>query len=336
MAREAAEAPEVVAQMFGRAAPALREAVRLFRARKPSHLITSARGSSDYAALYLKYLAEMVLGLPCASVGASVVSIYRRPLALRDTIVVALSQSGASPDSLAFAAEAKRAGVPLVTITNMPGSPLSKLADIAIELGAGPETSVAATKTFIATAAIAARLIAEWGGDNALTTATDKLPEALARANSVRWTMAEDAMASAHSLFVLGRGPCLPMAGEAALKLKETAGLHAEAFSAAEVLHGPMALIDPEFPVLLFAPADEAHATNMATAERLRGAGANVFTVSADGKADGALTLVATAHVLLDPISIVQTFYGSAERIACARGRDPDRPRLLSKVTRTL
>ena len=331
MARETAEAPDVVARMLQDAAPALRAVGALFRARKPSHIVTSARGSSDHAAHYFKYLCEIMLGLPCASVGASVVSIYQRPLALCDCIVVAISQSGASPDSLAFAAEARRAGVPLVSITNVPGSALAGLADVAIELGAGTEQSVAATKTFIASAAMAARIIAEWSGDRALTDAVEVLPEALAKAAQMRWTALEAALVDARSAFVLGRGPSLAMAGEAALKLKETSGLHAEAYSSAEVIHGPMALIEPGFPVLLLAPQDAAYTTNLATAERLRAAGADVHVVSRAGG-----DYAGTGHALLDPISMIQSFYGSAERIARARGKNPDRPKLLSKVTKTL
>jgi len=329
MARETAQAPEVVARMLRDAAPAMAEVGKLFHTQKPSHIITSARGSSDHAAHYLKYLCEIVLGLPCASMGASVVSIYRRSLTLRQCIVVAISQSGASPDSLAFATEAKRAGVPVVSITNVPGSALAALADVAVELGAGPEQSVAATKTFIASAAMAARIVAAWADDQAFSDAFDSLPEALADANKRRWLAIEAAAARAQSLYVLGRGPALAMAGEAALKLKETAGLHAEAYSSAEVIHGPMALIEPGFPVLLLAPQDAAYETNLATAERLRAAGADVHVVAG-------LDFAVTGHTLLDPISIIQSFYGTAERIARARGRDPDHPKLLSKVTKTL
>ena len=336
MARETAEAPGVVARLMQDAAPALREAGKLFQAHKPSLIITCARGSSDHAAHYMKYLTEIVLGLPCASVGASVVSIYGRRLTLRGTIVVAISQSGASPDSLAFVAEAKRAGAPVVSITNMPASPLARLADVAIELGAGAETSVAATKTFIASAAIAARIVAEWGGDAAYRSAFERLPDALHAASGLQWSVLEDAVAAARSLFVLGRGPSLAMAGEAALKLKETCGLHAEAYSSAEVIHGPMALIEPGFPVLMFAPEDAALATNQATAARLRAAGAGVHVACAAGADAHSLGYAATGHPLLDPISLIQTFYGSAERISRARGRDPDHPRLLSKVTKTI
>ena len=331
MARETAQAPAAVARLLQELNPALPGLQRLFVRQHPSHIVTLARGSSDHAAGYCKYLIEILLGLPCASVGPSVVSVYGAKLALKDCIVIAISQSGASPDSLAFAEAAKRAGVPLVAITNTPGSPLARLADIALDLCAGTEQSVAATKTFIASAALLARLIGAWAGAQQLAGAIERLPQSLEAANSARWQGLEAALIPAGSAFVLGRGPAMPMAGEAALKLKETSALHAEAYSSAEVIHGPMELVAPGFPVLMFAPNDAAAATNRATAGRLRAAGANVFVTG-----DGGVDYARTGHPLLDPISMIQTFYGAAERIARARGRDPDRPHLLSKVTRTV
>lgn len=336
MARETAEAPEVVARLMRDCRPAVAELERLFTSRRPTHLVTSARGSSDHAAHYLKYLCEILLGLPCASVGASVASVYGARLDLEGCIVTAVSQSGASPDSLAFAAEVKRAGAPLITITNAADSPLGRLADVPLVLGAGPEESVAATKTFIASVALAARIIAAWAGSAEVVDACERLPEALARAASIAWPPLEDRLVGLGenaSLYVLGRGPALAMAEEAALKLKETSGLHAEAYSTAEVVHGPMELIRPDFPVVLMAPPDAAAGTNRATAARLRAAGAEVYIA---GHEPGDLPTAATAHPLLDPIAMIQSFYGCACRIAIRRGRDPDRPHLLSKVTRTL
>ena len=336
MARETAEAPEVVARLMHSCATPLAELRRMLQVSGPSHIITVARGSSDHAAGYFKSLVEVLLGVPCASVGASVVSIYRRPLALRDCIVVAISQSGAAPDILAFVAEAKRAGAPVVLLTNHGDSPLAKAADLCLELGAGREVSVAATKTFIASAALGARIAAEWAGARDLIDACERLPDALRIAGSIGWETWEQSVVEARSLFVLGRGPCLPMTGEAALKLKETSNLHAEAYSTAEVMHGPLALIETGFPVLMFAPNDAASATNRETADRLRAAGARLHCVSKDKLQPGRLDYAATVHPLLDPIAIIQTFYGAAERIARARNRDPDQPRLLSKVTKTL
>jgi glutamine---fructose-6-phosphate transaminase (isomerizing) len=325
MARETAEAPEAVARMLSANRNALKEIGRLYRTRKPSHIVTCARGSSDHAASYFKYLAEIRLGLPCCSLGASVVSVYGAKLALRDTLLLTISQSGRSPDILAFQAEAKRAGVPTLAITNDETSPLAAEADLCLPLHAGPEKSVAATKTFIASAALAAAIVAQGADDDLLLQALDKLPADLARANALRWAEAEDVIAGSTSLYVLGRGPSLPMAGEAALKLKETCGLHAEAYSAAEVRHGPMEIVGKDFPVIAFAPADASSATMDETLKQLAEAGAAVVRPEH----------VATGHLLLDPIAIIQSFYGSADRIARRLGRDPDHPRLLMKVTKT-
>lgn len=325
MARETAEAPEVVARLLDAGRPGLAEFGRLVAARRPSHFVTCARGSSDHAASYFKYLAEILLGVPCCSIGASVVSIYDAPLHLRDTILVTTSQSGRSPDILSFQAEAKKAGVPTVAITNDEASPLAREADLCLPLLAGPELSVAATKTFIASAAMAAALIAASGADRALGAALAQLPEDLSAAATLNWAEVEDTVPAARSLYALGRGPSLPMAQEAALKLKETSGLHAEAYSAAEVMHGPMELVEEGFPILVFASHDGAAATTAQSVARLRAAGARVLQPAYQQ----------TRHAALDPISMIQTFYASAERIAVARGRNPDAPRLLKKVTET-
>jgi glutamine---fructose-6-phosphate transaminase (isomerizing) len=326
MAIETAEAPEVVARMLRENAQALTDFGKLYRSRRPSHFITCARGSSDHAASYFKYLTEIVLGVPCCSVGASVVSIYAAQLKLRDTVLITISQSGKSPDILAFQADARRAGVATIAITNDPLAPLAKDADIYLPLCAGPELSVAATKTFIASATLAAAIIAECDGTHQLSEAIRRLPDDLATANDLRWTSVEDPLATAHSLFVLGRGPSLPIAQEAALKLKETSGMHAEAFSAAEVMHGPMELVQEGFPILVFAPNDAALPTTTATVGRLKDSGAVILQPD----------FCRTLHPALDPISMIQSFYGSAERIAKMRGRNPDKPKMLKKVTATL
>ncbi|SEB93382.1 glutamine--fructose-6-phosphate transaminase [Rhizobiales bacterium GAS191] len=325
MAAETAEAPEAVARMLDTNRPALAELARLYRNRGPSHLVSCARGSSDHAATYFKYLVEITLGLPFCSMGASVVSIYGARLHLRDTLLFTISQSGRSPDIIAFQAEAKRAGAPVVAITNDASSPLATEADICLPLCTGPELSVAATKTFIASAALAAAIVGACADDRHLSDAVRRLPEDLAAAAKLRWHDVEEVAGKASSLYVLGRGPALSMAQEAALKLKETSGLHAEAHSAAEVMHGPMELVRDGYPVLVFSTKDAAAATTAANVSRLQEAGALVMQPP----------YRETLHPALDPISMIQTFYGSAERIARSRGRDPDAPRLLRKVTET-
>src|SRR5437868_7280248 len=216
MAREVAEAPEVVARMLAANRAGLAELGKLYQAKKPSHIVTCARGSSDCAASYFKYLIEITLGLPCCSVGASVVSIYGARLALRDTLLLTISQSGQSPDILAFQAEAKRAGIPTLAVTNMEDSPLAREADLCLPLSAGPERSVAATKTFIASAAMAAALVAVCGDDREFVAAVEALPQDLSHALAIRWREVEDVLTPATSAYVLGRGPSLPMAQETA------------------------------------------------------------------------------------------------------------------------
>jgi len=325
MAEETVDAPAAVRRALTGSRDALREFAKDFRRRRPAYLLTCARGSSDHAAGYFKYLSEIVLGLPCCSIGPSVVSIYRAPLSLRDSMLITVSQSGRSPDILSCQAEAKRAGIPTIAITNDETSPLAGDADLCLPLGAGPELSVAATKTFIGSAALLAAMIAGCADVRALEDAVARLPDDLEQALDCRWDAVEDALAAAQSLYVLGRGPSLAMAREAALKLKEICRLHAEAYSAAEVMHGPMELVATGFPVLVFAPADAAQATTAASAAALAEAGADVLTPPYHP----------TLDPLLDPISIIETFYVSAERLSRRLGLEPDEPRLLSKVTRT-
>jgi glutamine---fructose-6-phosphate transaminase (isomerizing) len=325
MAEETVDAPAAVRRALDGGRDALRQFAKEYRTRRPAYLLTCARGSSDHAAGYFKYLSEIVLGLPCCSIGPSVVSIYRARLSLRDSMLITVSQSGRSPDILSCQAEAKRAGIPTIAVTNDETSPLARDADLCLPLNAGPELSIAATKTFIGSAALLAAMIAGCADDRALDDAVARLPDDLEQALGCQWDAVEDALAVAPSLYVLGRGPSLAMAREAALKLKEICRLHAEAYSAAEVMHGPMELIGGGFPVLVFAPADAAHATTAASAATLAQAEAHVLMPRYHP----------TLHPLLDPISIIETFYVSAERLSRRLGLDPDAPRLLSKVTRT-
>jgi glucosamine--fructose-6-phosphate aminotransferase (isomerizing) len=326
MALETAEAPQAVARMLEHNRAALVALERLVRERNPSHFITCARGSSDHAASYFKYLSEIVLGVPCCSIGASVVSIFDAPLKFRDTILITVSQSGQSPDIIAFQENARRAGVPTIAITNNADSPLANAADICLPLSAGAERSVAATKTFIASAAMLAAIVAACSDDRRLRDAVERLPDVLGQAQDLPRGAFEEGLASKPSLYVLGRGPSLPIAQEAALKLKETCGMHAEAYSAAEVMHGPMELVRGGFPIVVFSPGDQAGPTTASTVAHLREAGADIIQPR----------YVETPHPALDPLTMIQTFYGSAERIARIRGRNPDAPKLLKKVTQTL
>lgn len=330
MAAEAAEAPQAVARFLDHNAWALADLGARLRRAPPPVVLTSARGSSDNAAAYFKYLCEIVTGVPCASVGASVVSVYGATLKAEGALCLTISQSGQSPDIVALQQAAKAAGAVTVALVNVADSPAARNADICLALQAGEERSVAATKSFIVSCAAAAAIVAQWSGDAALQAAVARLPETLAGSVRLPWPGFTDFATEAASLFVLGRGPAYPIAQETALKLKETCAIHAEAYSVAEVMHGPWELMEKDFPVLIYAPGDAARANTIEAAAKMRATGADVRVVG-----DG-LPFAPTGHTLLDPISMIATAYIEIERVAGAMGRDPDRPRLLKKVTETL
>jgi glutamine---fructose-6-phosphate transaminase (isomerizing) len=223
----------------------------------------------------------------------------------------------------------------VIALCNTPGSLLSAVAHHAVDLEAGPEVSVAATKSFIASLAALVHLVAEWTQDFALLDALRAAPAALERARMLDWSVGLEVLRDRHNLFVLGRGYGLATAQEAALKLKETCGLHAEAFSAAEVQHGPMALVGPGFPVLAFSQDDETRAGVEHVARDFLARGARVLL--AGGTAAGALALpTVSAHPVIEPLTFIQSFYGLAAALAAARGFDPDVPPNLRKVTETV
>lgn len=330
MAQEAAEAPQAVARFLDHNAQALADLGARLRRAPPPVVLTCARGSSDNAAAYFKYLCEIVTGVPCASVGASVVSVYGAALKAEGALCLTISQSGQSPDIVTLQQAAKAAGAVTVALVNVAESPAARNADICLALQAGAERSVAATKSFIASCAAAAAIVAQWSGDAALQAAVARLPETLAAAVRLPWPGFTAFAKDAASLFVLGRGPAYPIAQETALKLKETCAIHAEAYSVAEVMHGPWELMARDFPVLIYAPGDAARANTLEAAAKMRATGADVRVVG-----DG-LPFAPAGHALLEPISMIATAYMAIEQVAVALGRNPDRPRLLKKVTETL
>ena len=340
MLREAGEAPAVCAEQIIRNRELVREAGAYLRRLDPPFVATLARGSSDQAAMFAKVLLETRARIPTLSHSPSIGSIYRSTSAkLRGVPLIAISQSGRSPDLLAAAEDAKAQGAILVAIVNDEASPLAHLADITIPVHAGVETSVAATKSFVATLVALAHLVSEWSGDDRLRAAVDAIGSSLSGAWECDWTGIVPLLRNTESLLVLGRGLTLPIAGEAALKFKETSGLHAEAYSSAEVAHGPMTLVRSGDPVFVFGPRDEAR---RGLAELLAGFAARGATVIGTGHpddfAEGAIPLVDAPSI--DPaiaaIGAIQSFYRLANALALARGRDPDSPPFLSKVTKTL
>ncbi len=334
MSSEAAEAGVAVRRLLEGNGDALRALGVSLRSAPPSLVVTVARGSSDHAATYGKYLIETRVGVPVASAAPSVVSVFDAPVVAAGALCIAISQSGRSPDLLATAEAYKKAGARVVAFVNDESSPLAALADTCIGLKAGPEKSVAATKSYIVSLAGLAALVAEWADDDGMRDAVQALPALLERANGLDWSAAVAALRDARNLFTIGRGYSFAIAQEAALKFKETCGLHAEAFSAAEVRHGPMAIVRDGFPVLAFAGSDAAGNGVREAASLFAERGANVCL--ADAKADGGSGLPAlAAHPVIEPILMIQSFYQMANALSLARGHDPDRPLFLSKVTET-
>jgi len=342
MFREAAEAADVVARQFAANRDVLAALAADLRRRPPPFVATCARGSSDHAATYAKALFETRLGVVAASVSPSVGSVYGVQQQLRGALFIVISQSGKSPDLLRNTEAAREAGARVVALVNVADSPLAALADVVVPLHAGSERSVAATKSYLASLSAILQLAALWSEDAALLDALDRLPDAMRAAWECDWSPAGAGLVAAHNLFVLGRGLGLGAAQEAALKFKETCGLHAEAYSSAEVKHGPMALVGPGFPVLILAQPDETEAGTLALADEFRARGAQVWLASRDAEADPgsgpgqALPVADVPHPACAPLLLVQSFYRMVNALSLARGHDPDKPPHLNKVTETV
>ena len=334
MRQEIDEAPEAVRRLLAESGEAIREAGATLRRLDPPVLATIARGSSDHAASYLAYAVEILAGVPVASLGPSVVSIYGARLRLRGAAAFAVSQSGRSPDIVAAFQAARDGGAETVALVNAADSPLASLAAHLVPLRAGPERSVAATKSFVAAVAAGLAVLAAWREDEGLNDALRRLPDDLARALECDWTGLVEEVRNAASLYTLGRGPGAAIAAEAALKFKETSLLHAESFSGAEILHGPVSLVAGGFPVLAFLPDDAARPSLVAVAERIEQQGGRLFAAG-EGAPGHRLPTVATKHPLTDALVMLLPFYGFVEALSRSRGLDPDTPRGLAKVTET-
>ena len=334
MFREAAQAADVVRRQLEANAGALRALGVRWREQRPRAVVTLARGSSDHAATFAKYLFETRLRLLTASAAPSTASVYGASQDLRDCMVVAISQSGRSPDLLASAESAKRAGGTLIALVNDEASPLAALADHCVPLQAGTEESVAATKSYLGALAALLQLVAHVADDDVLTAALARTPQLMHEAWELDWSGALPLLVPATNLFVIARGVGLAAAQEAALKCKETCALHAEAFSAAEVRHGPQALLGERFPALVFAQDDETRPGVEALARDLVAREVPVAIAGSSVRGAVALPFVAS-HPLVTPLLLVQSFYRLANAAALARGHDPDNPPHLRKVTET-
>ena len=334
MHREASQAPAAVRAQLQRNRETLARLGAALRASPPRAVVTCARGSSDHAATYAKYLIETRIGVITASAAPSIASVYRASQDLDDCLFIAISQSGRSPDLLETARAARKAGARVVALVNDERSPLAGIAECVVPLCAGEEQSVAATKSYIASLSALAHLVAEWARDVPFAAALERAPQDLEHAWSLDWSEAVARLRAAGHLYVIARGVGLAVAQEAALKCKETCGLHAESFSSAEVRHGPQALLRERFPALVFVQHDETREGTEQLARELAQRGVEVMVAGAAIEGATPLPTVGT-HPALEPMMVIESFYRAANALALARGRDPDRPPNLAKVTRT-
>ena len=335
MREEALEAPAAVARLLTQDAARYAELGAFLRATPPVGILTLARGSSDHAAQHTAYLIMARLGRLVTSLPMSLVTLYHAHLARPDLLVLAFSQSGQSPDLVEPVRYFRDNGATTVALVNAETSPLAKEVTWVLPVHAGPERSVAATKSYLGQLVAGALLVSAWGEDPAFTLGLSQLPDALAAAAAADWSKGVAALTGVDRLYVLGRGTGLAIASEAALKLKETCGIQAEAFSGAEVRHGPMAIVEAGFPVIVFAPRGPAQAGLLAMAQDLRTQGAHVLLAAPPEVPGVDLPLVPAPHPELDPVTASQSFYPMVEALSRARGFDPDHPPHLSKVTRT-
>lgn len=335
MKAEVLSVPAVVAEQIETSLEVYLALGERLAALDPNLVVTSARGSSDHAATYFKYLVEMRLGVPVASIGPSVSSVYGTKWKLEKTPVMAISQSGGSDDLRLFMEAARQSGAVGISLTNQRNSPLAKATDTVLDMSAGPELAVAATKTYIASLVALAAVVAGWSGDQSMVEALRRLPDDLGKALECNWTAALETFQAPGNVFVTARGPGLGIANEAALKLKETCLMPAEAFSAAELIHGPLALSGKSMTALAFMSDDAGRAGTENTVNRLRETGSSVFTVDSKNTCGHCLPSVKTGHSLLDPIAQILSFYLFVEELSVSLGLNPDAPQHLNKVTVT-
>ncbi len=344
MAQDMADQPAVLRSLLTERADAIAEVAAEVARRRPRFVLFAARGTSDHAALYAKYLAEIRLGLPVGLASPSTLSVYGSRPDLSDVLVVGVSQSGGSPDLVNYLQVAGECGALTVAVTNTPGSPLNEVAALEVDVAAGKELAVAATKTY--TAELLALLLLFEGvraGDGRVD--PDDLP-GLAALPDLAETLLADHAASALSaryrfanrLVVTGRGYAYPTAREAALKLMETSYLGAQAFSGADLLHGPLAMADPGLPVLAIVGNGPGGRAMTDVLERVVERGADLLVVGPEGTGVTAAHRIVTPSVdeTVAPILDILPLQALARHLAVARGDDPDAPRGLRKVTETL
>jgi glucosamine--fructose-6-phosphate aminotransferase (isomerizing) len=357
MFAEIAEQPAVLARLIRDAGAEIVKISAAIAARRPRFVLLAARGTSDHAALYAKYLVEVMLGLPAGLVSPSSMTVYASRPDLRDVLFISISQSGGSPDLIDTLTVARGCGALTVAVTNNPDSELARAAELSVDVQAGRERAVAATKSYTAELValyllltpLAAAPVAPPGGAGtpaqrgpATAAGFTALADALGAAAEATLSHSDAVAAAANRyrfagrLITTARGFSYPTAREGALKLMETCYLGAQAFSGADLLHGPMAMVDAELPVIAVVTPGSGGRAMAPVLDRLHERGADLLIVGDSGGAELRLpVLTAGLPEQLFPVLEILPLQQLAGQLAVLRGGDPDAPRGLSKVTQT-
>lgn len=335
MLEEIDQQPEILGRILDEEWGTVVVTVRALRSRGPRCVMLAARGTSDNAALYAKYLFEVLLGLPTALASPSTFTLYNSQLNLKDVLVIGVSQSRESKDVLETVRRSRELGASTLSVTNNEDSSLAKISEMHFYLQAGEEKSVAATKTYTAELLLLYLVVAALGGKKDLSAPVRRLPEQARRILAVGWEGTARYRYAEH-LVVVSRGYNLATAKEAALKLMETTHVPAQAFSAADLRHGPMAMIGRDFPVVAIVPPGRARSGMSTLVEILDERGAELVVLSDDG----GLARRAAAKFLvpcpypeeLSPILYSLPVQMLACELARLKGLNPDTPRGLKKL----
>ncbi|MBC7262878.1 MAG: SIS domain-containing protein [Chloroflexi bacterium] len=335
------EQPGVLARFIAEESENVARVATEVRNRGIQYIIIAARGTSDNAATYGKYLFAIVNSLPVALAAPSLYTIYERPPRMERALVMGISQSGESPDIVAVLAEARRQGVPSLALTNIAGSPITQVADYTILCRAGEEHSIAATKTYTAQLTALALFASMLAGDRERVKELESLPAAVEKTLTLEETIASHAQRYRYmnACVVIGRGYNYATAYEIALKIKELTYVMAEPYSPADFMHGPIAIVEHGFPVFIVAPRGRLYDDVLQFARQLHQQGAELINIS-DG--EECLDLATTPFALpvsvpewLSPITCIVPGQLFALHLTSAKGFDPDHPRGLRKVTKT-
>ncbi|WP_444937596.1 glucosamine-6-phosphate deaminase NagB-II [Microbulbifer sp. JMSA002] len=327
MEAEAREAPARIAEQLQTNAKVMKRLGERLQAHAPRFVMIVGRGSSDHAGVFAKYLIEIETGTPTFAAAPSVSSVYGRRLKLEGALVLVISQSGRSPDILAQAKMARECGAYTVALVNDEQAPIKDIVDLLIPLKAGPEKAVAATKSYLTTLSAILQLVACWSGDKRLRLALEKLPETLEAAVRAEIQLRPEDLASVQNLVVLGRGPGYAITRELALKLKEVCNIHAESFSSAEFLHGPVTLVEDKLTVVNVPIEDESFKAHSEQIDDIVQRGASLINLHVPSKG---------VHPRIAPLALLQRFYIDVAHVAVNRGINPDEPAGLKKVTQTV